>query len=143
MLNMSTITLAVETLLNRELNGYLIERNPLTPPESGKAARAKAWVGIYRGQIGYLPKRIGGPNLDAELEIVLEIQAISLKNPAEAENKLSLAEQEILTVLQRSRDLEGQVGFIRGFRVEYGLSKTGAIYFQTAIITVTANAQVH
>lgn len=143
MLDMSQITTATAELLKQTLTDYLVERNPLAPPESGKAAKAKAWVGVYRGCVTYTPARVGGAAKDAELEIILELQAVSLKSPAEAESKLSLAEKEILESLSASRNLGNQVSFIKSYNVEYGLSKTGGAYFQTAIITVTAAAQVY
>lgn len=143
MLDMSHITAATAALLQRELNDYIIERNPLAPPESGKAAKAKAWVGVYRGSVTYAPVRVGGAAKDAELEIILELQSVSLKSPAEAETKLSSAEKEILETLSASLNLANTVGFIKSYNVEYGLSKTGGAYFQTAIITLTAAAQVY
>lgn len=142
MLNMSQITAAVANIL-QPLPNYIIERNPLAPPESGKAAKARAWVGVYRGQVTYTPARIGGASKDADLEIILELQAVSLKSPAEAEDKLSLAEKEILETLSASRNLNNTVSFIKSYNVEYGLSKNGGAYFQTAVITLAAAAQVY
>lgn len=143
MLNMSQITAAAAELLRQKLDNYIIERNPLAPPESGKAATAKAWVGVYRGCVTYTPARVGGASKNAELDILFELQAVSLKSPAEAEAKLSLAEKEILETLSASRNLVNTVSFIKSYNVEYGLSKTGGAYFQTAVITLTAAAQIY
>lgn len=143
MLDMSQITAATAQLLQTRLPDYIIERNPLAPPESGKAAKARAWVGVYRGQVTYTPARVGGAAKDCDLEIILEIQAVSLKSPAEAESKLSLAEKEILETVGASRNLGDTVSFIKSYNVEYGLSKSGGTYFQTAVITLTCAAQVY
>lgn len=137
-INMSEITLNTTRILRGALTNYLITRNPISRPESHTIAKSNAYIGVYRGSVTYLPKRLGSLNKEAELEIILEVNAVSLKNPEEAEAKLSLAEQEILDVLAASRNLGGSVGFIKSFNVEYGLNKTGGTYFQTAIIRLIA-----
>ena len=137
MINFSTITKAVEELLTNNLPGYVITRNEEINSDPNVATRYKGWVGVYRGSLEYEAYTVGaGRRWMTNLEILIVLQAASLQNGAEAEDRLQDAEKEIMDVLTANPTLSGSVAMTTGYSIEYEYKREQQVYFHAAIITI-------
>ncbi len=141
MIDFSVITKAVEAMLNESaaLAQYTIERSVLENESPGRCP----WVGIYRKRVSYTPRRMGrgASNWGNEIKLDIVVQASSQVDTAE-----ELLEQQIkdvLDALETDRTLRGTVGMVLGYEVEYFIRQdaTEDIFFQRAVITITAEAR--
>lgn len=142
MVNLKTITQAVEALLKQRLQNYLIERNPIRPSDPWKASVNQAWVGVYRSSTHYEGHSIGAQPWIANVSFVVEIQTASLTSAEDSEDKLLDAEKDVLDVINTNRTLSGTVDMVMGYTVEYEQNQQGfKVYYQAAIITVRAQVR--
>lgn len=142
MINYSDITKAIETILKAGTDGYTITRNELRNSDPSKAAKyGKGWIGIYRGPVDVAPYALGNRIWLYQVKPQVEIQAVSMKSGADAEDKLQAAEKEILTVLAANMTLAGTVAMITGFNITYEYNADVQVWFHSAIITITAEVR--
>lgn len=141
MIDISTITKAVEAMLISGLDGYVITRNELRNEDPNVAAGNKGWVGIYRGGQKLSPRTTGNMPWGGEVEIVVEVQTASMRSGAEAEERLQAAEKEVMDVLEADKKLGGTVDMTMGYEVRYEVNADTQTYFQAAIITVKAEVR--
>lgn len=141
MINLKTVTTAVETLLKAGLSGYQIERNPQRPQDPWMASAKTAWVGIYRGKVDYEGHAIGSNPWLARVEIVIEVQVASALSEEDCEDKLTTAEKAVLDVVNANRTLSGTVDMVAGYSVDYEINQDYQTYYQAAIITLRAQAR--
>ena len=141
MIDFSTVTKAAEAMLNEApaLAQYTIERSTLENEDPGRCP----WVGIYRKRVGYTPRRMGAGarNWANELKLDIVVQASSQVDTAEELLEQQL--KDVLEVLETDRTLRGTVSMVLGYEVEYFIRKdaTEDIFFQRAVITITAEAR--
>jgi hypothetical protein len=141
MVNLKTITQAVETLLKAQLTGYQIERNPMRPDEPWKASQETAWIGVYRGDTDYEGHSIGATPWLANINIVIEIQVASALSADDCEDRLLDAEKAVIDVVNNNRTLSGTVDMVMGYAVNYEVNADMRTYYQAAIITVRAQVR--
>lgn len=139
MLNRGAIGKAVENILRAGMEGYTIVRNEPRNEDPNMAADT-GWIGIYRGRVKYR-KHTTGPNpWIAEVEIDVEIQAASMADGIDVEEKLEKAEAQALALITASQNLEGTVQTIKEISVEDDLNVNNT-YYQAAIITIRAEVR--
>jgi hypothetical protein len=138
MVNLKTITQAVETLLNANLTGYQIERNPIRPNEPWKASANTAWIGIYKGAIEYEGHSVGAMPWLANVNVIIEVQAASALSADDCEDRLLDSQKEVLDVINNNRTLSGNVDMVMGYTIDYETNADIQTFYQAAIITVRA-----
>jgi hypothetical protein len=141
MVNVKTITQAVEALLNANLTGYQIERNPMRPDAPWKASANTAWVGIYRGAIEYEGHSVGAMPWLATVNIIIEVQAASALSADDCEDRLLDAQKAVLDVINSNRTLSGTVDMVMGYTVDYEINADTQTFYQAAIITVRSQCR--
>lgn len=141
MINMSTITKAVEDMLGEHTAGYTIERNGARNEDPNVAAKDNGWIGIRKGRKQYEAYSTGASPWLAEVEIIIEIQYAHFSDPGLAEDKIEEAVEEILGILNTHYNLDGTVSHITGLKVEYDLNTDVDAYHYAAVITVLAEAR--
>jgi hypothetical protein len=139
--NIKAITQAVETLLNANLSGYQIERNPMRPDEPWKASTNTAWIGIYKNDNDYEGHAIGSLPWLANPSFIIEVQVASALSADDCEDRLLDAEKAVIDVINNNRNLSGTVDMIMGFNVKYEVNADVRTYYQAAIITVRAQVR--
>ena len=136
MINMKDITGAVKSILEQNLQGYTIVRNAQRNMDPNIAAKNNGWIGVYRGSLDYSPHTCGGNNpYMAEIEVVIEVQAASMKSGADAEDRLQDAEEAVMDVLNDNKKLNGTVNQNMGYGIEYEFNADETIWHHAAIIT--------
>ena len=141
MINLKTITQAIETLLNNNLEGYLIERNAERNVDPNKAARGSGWIGIYRGNVKYEPHTTGSTPWRALIELKVEVQRASMQSGADAEDKLEDSVEAVMDVLTANKKLNNTVGTTVGYRIDYEFNSEEKIWHHAGIITITAETR--
>jgi len=138
MINMKDITSAVETILNDNLSGYIIERNPRRNQDANTAAQGKGWIGIYRGGLDYDAYATGSQPWLAHPSVIVEVQAASMLSGEDAEDKLQDAEKAVMDVLTANKKLNDTVNMTVGYEIKYDVNEDeeAQIYFHAAIITI-------
>jgi len=96
--NRAIINKAVMDIINKETNGYMIERNAPINTDMNKASQGKAWVGIYRGDMTVRAQSIGNAPWTMEGETRIVIQVFHSDGEA-AEDNLEAALTDIIGVL--------------------------------------------
>ena len=142
MINIKTITQAIEALFNNNLTGYKVERNAVRNGDPSLASKS-GWIGIYRGRVNYEPA--GTPLWAATIEIDVEVQCARYNTPGLAEDALTDAETEVLNLLNANKKLGNTVDTTLGYDIEYDynvdVSQEQAAYFHSSIITIRAEAR--
>jgi len=140
-LNLKYITMAVESILKNNLFGYTIERNPERNEDPNVAAKGSGWIGIYRGPVSYDAHTTGSTPWLVGVNIRVEVQVASMKSSEDAEDRLQDSEEEVLTVLNNNRTLNGTVAMINGYDIDYEFNEEERIYFHASIIIIRAEVR--
>lgn len=141
MINIKLVTQAIESILNANLTGYIIERNPERNADPNKAV--KGWIGIYRGNVNYEAYSIGSVPWKVGIEPKVEVQAASFDSGEDAEDRLQDAEKAVLDVLTANKKLNNTVDMTNGYSIEYEFNNEGKeVYFHASIITIKAEVRV-
>lgn len=141
MINLSTITAGIETILNANLSGYTIERNPRRNVDPNLAAKGKGWIGIYRGMLSYMPHTTGATPWLATIAARVEIQVASMRSGEDAEDKLQEAETEVMEVLADNLTLNGTVNMTMGYEITYETNEDEQVFYHAALITIKAEVR--
>jgi hypothetical protein len=135
-INVKTITKAVEDIINDNTVGYIVTRNAERNVDPNVAAKDKGWIGIYRGGINYLPYTTGSTPWLAEVRVDVELQVASMQSGEQAEDKLQDAEAELLGIFAANLNLNGTVLMTQGYDIRYDVNVEAEVYFHAAIITL-------
>lgn len=141
MINLATITAAVETLLKANTSGYNINRNAARNEDPNLAARTKGWINVQRGGQQIRSVSTGARPWMTNLKIRVEIQVASLKSGQAAEDALQAAETEIMNTLNANRKLGGTVDQTLGYAINYEFNDAETIWHHAAIITIEAEVR--
>ena len=135
---MTDITKGVKKVLDDNLTGYTIERNPRRNQDPNVAAMNKGWIGIYRGGLDYDAHTTGSQPWLAKPSIIVEAQVASLLSGEDAEDKLQDAEKAVMDVLTANKKLNDTVNMTTGYEIKYDVNEDeeAQIYFHAAIITI-------
>ena len=137
-INYSTITKAIESLLQNNLRGYIITRNEERNTDPNRAIDG-GWIGIYRGNVSYDARVIGARPWNAILRPMIEIQVASVISGSDAEEKLQAAEKEVIDILSANKTLSGTVNMTNGYSMDYEYNPINNIYFHS--VTITLNCE--
>lgn len=141
MINLATITAAVETLLKNNLASYNVNRNAMRATDPQQVARTNGWINVQRGSLSYRAVRTGSQPWQAQVAIRVEVQAASLASGADAEDRLQAAEEAVLAVLAANKKLGNTVDQTLGYDIEYLYNDGQQIWHHAAIITINAEVQ--
>jgi hypothetical protein len=141
MINMSTITRAVEDMLNEHTANYTIARNAARNEDPNTAALGNGWVGIWSGDESYEPYSTGPHPWLAEVETIIEVQYADFNDPGIAEDKIEEAKGEILGIINDHYTLDGTVLEIIGIKVQRFRNEDVDAFHYGARITVRAQAR--
>jgi hypothetical protein len=141
MINYSDITKGIETILRNNLSGYTITRNDKRLDNPSVAAKNKGWIGIYRGPVNYDAYAIGARVWICTARPIVEVQAVSMKSGADAEDKLESAVDEVMECLNSNRTLNSTVLMSMGYEIRYEFNADTDVWYHSAIITITAEVR--
>lgn len=142
MINVSTITAALKTLLD---NNAAIAAWPLSMPVVrgdyiNEDAGLTPWVGIYRGDVSMEPRTLGmtSGNMEATASIRIVVQQASADSASACEGILEGRVQNVLSAIMADTTIGGTVDMVNRFKISYGYVETQSttLYFQTAIIEI-------
>lgn len=140
MINIKTITQAVEDMLLEHTTGYYIERNAERNTDPNVAAKDKGWINILKGTIAYDSLTIGPTPWMATIDLKVEIQYADDIGDR-AEDGLEDAVSEILGILNDHKTLDGTVQMTMGYKIEYFINEGVRPFHQAAVITLTAEVR--
>lgn len=144
MINVSTITTALKTLLD---SNATIAAWPLAMPVVrgdyiNEDAGLTPWIGIYRGEINLEPRTLGMTpnNLEATALIKIVVQQSSADSSSACETLLEGRVHDVLSAIMSDTSIGGTVDMVNRFKVSHGYIETEStsLYFQTAIIELEA-----
>lgn len=148
MINLKTITQAIEAILKAGLSGYTITRNAERNTSLDVAARGNGWIGIYRARVNYSTLTTGRWLTNIEIDVELQVAHVGGRNGNEiAEDKLQDGEKAILDILTANKKLDSGSGptvdMTNGFQIEYEYNAEEAqgIYHHASIITLLLEVQ--
>lgn len=148
MINAAMITSSLQTTLRADatiaglgfvpghiLRGDVVNVNPNETP----------WLGIFRTKVAYKPGSLGRGNpsaWDATITIRLLIQASHTLSGADCEDRLESYIKAALDAVWTDPTWSNVVDMVTGLDVEYSYKEddTSTIYFQWALVTITAEA---
>lgn len=144
MIDVSVITKQIKEWFESDANlqGAIVARGSKINEDPGLATRG--WIGIYRRVIDYDPRNLGVPpnNYEGDLTFDVVVQKTNLTDPEAAEDDL---EEFTKNILDRLVQLpKTYLDFFSELTVEYAYLETESktMYFQSAIITATAEFQI-
>ena len=140
MINLTNITEAVADILNENNTTdkrYIIERNQVQNTDESRAVQG--WIGIYRESTSFSPMRTGSTRFQTDIKLRLEIQAASMASAEDCESKLEEIVEFVLTAIAGNLNLNGYVGMVKGFEVDYddNFHDVTNIFYQFATITIS------
>ena len=142
MLNHKLVTQAIESLLRKNLTGYIIQRNEERNNDPNICLQAgTGWIGIYRGSISYNAAVISSRPWLVDVNPIIEVQVASVLSGEDAEDRLQDAEKEVLDVLNANYTLDGTVSHTSGYSITYEYNNQEQIYYHSAAITINAEAR--
>lgn len=144
MLDFSTITASLQATFEADADltaaGFKIERADYVNMDPNRAP----WLGIYRTRIQYNPRTLGrGPNAwQGVLTLRLLIQATHLESGEACEARLEGYIKNTLDAVWEDPTWSSVVDMVTGLDVEYSYKEdeSGTIWFQWAMVTITAEA---
>jgi len=146
MIDVGTITASLEasfkassTLAAHGFNSQTIQRGDFVNKDPHRAP----WLGIYRTRVAYDPRSLGrGNNCAWETTVTLRllVQATHLQSGSACEDRLEDYIKDVLDVVWADPTWTNTVDMVEAFDVEYSYKEddTASIYFQWAMITITA-----
>lgn len=145
MINASTVTQAVETLLNAGLPAknpdYRIVRADYVNQDEDQCP----WVGIYRGELVYEVATLGiGLNSwKADFDLRIIVQASSNESSIDAEERLEQSILDVLDVIMTDKQIGATVDMVDGVRVSYSYIETQSetLFFQEAELTISVKVR--
>jgi len=143
--NMSTITKAVETVLNNDQNfeNYTICRGEKVNEDPANCP----WIGIYRRSQKYDPRTLGRGVGHRSFEgvVYIIVQETSLKDGSECEDLLDEAVQKVVNAVLTDPQFRSNVDMTNGLVIDYSYDSTSdeeyESYFQTAFIELTMEGE--
>lgn len=135
-LNDSTITKAIETMLKQGLPGYVITRNERKNVDPNVCCYSKGWVGIYEDSEEYEAYTIGGTPWKVTPSILINLQVADKTSGANCAAKLKGAKKALIDVLEADRTLDSTVAHIMGYSITYEYNDTQEIYYYGCNIRV-------
>jgi len=138
-LNVATITAALHAQLVAALGStYQVERAEYINDDPSRCP----WVGVYRGGLQLDPQTLGrGSNRwRAQVDLKVVVQAESIDDGAQAEDNLQAYEKAVLAAIDADTTIGGTVQSVIAYSIDYDYvrDERSSVYFQAAIITVTA-----
>lgn len=148
MINAATITASLQDTLRadptlaglgfqsgRILRGDIVNKNPNVTP----------WLGIFRTGIDYAPGSLGRGNPDAwdgTITLRLLVQASHMRSGAECEDRLESYIKAALDAVWTDPTWSNVVDMVTRINVKYSYKEDdeSTIYFQWALVTITAEA---
>ena len=142
-LNFKNITSAVETLLNDNTTGtYLVERNYERNGDPNKAMVNNGWIGIYRDSLTYGAHTTGSSPWLVDVAVRVEIQIASMLSSEDCEDKMEDAVNDVLTVLNANRTLDGTVLMTNGYDISYEINaEHREVWYHATIIRINAEVR--
>lgn len=138
MINASTITASLKTTFEAALSGFRVERGDYVNRDPHRTP----WLGIYRTRVKYNPRTLGrhANSLNGEVTVRLMVQATHHHSGADCEDLLEGYITQVLDAMWSDPTWNSVVDTITEFSVEYSYkeSELETIYFQWALITITA-----
>lgn len=134
-INSKAILQAAESILDANLPGYKIERNPVLPQETWAATVQTAWIGIYAGDIEYNSHTVGGSPWLVDFSVMYELQIASFNSWEDAEDRMNDAMNDLIAVLDANQKLNNTVAHTKGYSVRHMVKREEQTYYFGAIIT--------
>lgn len=141
MINLATITTAVQTLLRANLESYVVERNARRNHDPNRCTQIAGLINVRRGGNRYEPFGTGSQPWKAGPRIDVEVQVATGESAEAAEDLLQAAEAQIMDVLTANKKLGGTVDMTTGYDIRYEFNDEAQVYHHAAIITIMAEAR--
>lgn len=147
-LNTKQILNRLQQVLSDALgNGYMVDRAERMASNWNTYADT-AYVGIMKKSASYEGKRIGPQPWDVQLSIEIAVVCVSQLSGEDAEDKVTVATDEVIAALEANRKstavsgkLYGEVQNIIGYEVDYTLMHNDNTYVQVGTITLTVEVR--
>lgn len=142
MLNFATITASLESTFESDADlsasGFLVERGDYVNMDPNRTP----WLGIYRTDIDYTPRSLGRHSQSWEGTVTLKllVQASHTQSGAACEDRLEGYIKNVLDAVWTDPTWTNVVDMVTAMKVEYSYKEdeTASLYFQWAMITITA-----
>jgi hypothetical protein len=141
--DVATITAAIKEMLLEHLIAHPLDAT--VKVERADAANTNPekcpWVGVYRARQTFVPRTLGisAGHRNQRVTCALVANEGSVESGEVCENRLEALLQRITSALLSDVSLRGTVAMIEELDVSYdGYAKSGASFFQQAVVTVTA-----